>query len=225
MPKCAPVRRSGKSRNEDGKLAESHDITTIEQLEALYGKANPVSLVKETAYLTAEYRKWIEAAPFFAIASVGSAGLDCSPRGDKTGQLIEIVDDRTIIIPDRRGNNRLDTLRNIVSDPRVALLFLVPGINETLRINGRAGVSSDPDILRRFSVDGKLPATIIRVTINAVYYQCARALMRSNLWDPKSRVRRGEIPTAGQMNRAASTDFEAAPYDDALMERQLRTLY
>lgn len=206
-------------------MSEPHDITTIDQLEALYGPVNPTSLVKETAHLTAEYRTWIEAAPFFAIASIGPGGLDCSPRGDKTGQLFEVVDDKTILIPDRRGNNRLDTLRNIVADPRIALLFLIPGINETLRINGKAMVSADPELLQRFAVDGKLPATIIRVTINAVYYQCARALMRSRLWDPASQVPRTGIPTAGQMNRAASTDFEAEPYDDALMARQLQTLY
>ncbi len=206
-------------------VAEHHDITTIEQLEALYGPVNPTSLVKETPRLTAEYRAWIEAAPFFAIASIGQGGLDCSPRGDKTGQLFEVVDDKTIIIPDRRGNNRLDTLRNIVSDRRVALLFLIPGINETLRINGDAVVSADPDMRQRFSADGKLPATIIRVTINAVYYQCARALIRSGLWDAGSHLPRAEVPTAGQMNKAASSDFDAQSYDDALLARQLRTLY
>ena len=206
-------------------MAGQYDITTNEQLEALYGPVNPTSLNKETSILTAEYCAWIEASPFFAIASVGQGGLDCSPRGDKTGQLFAVVDDKTIVIPDRRGNNRLDTLRNIVSDSRVALLFLIPGINESLRINGYATISTDPDMRQRFSVDGNLPATVIRVTIKAVYYQCARALIRSKLWDADSHVSRTEIPTAGQMNKAASADFDAKSYDDALLARQLRTLY
>ena len=206
-------------------MTEQHDITTIEALEALYGAVNPTSRVKETGFLTPEYRAWIEAAPFFAIASIGPGGLDCSPRGDRTGQLFQIVDERTIIIPDRRGNNRLDTLRNIVSDPRIALLFLIPGINETLRINGTASISADPDLLQRFSVDDKRPATVIRVTVNAVYYQCARALIRSGLWSADAQVPRDAVPTAGEMNRAASAGFDAVTYDDALAERQLRTLY
>ena len=206
-------------------MVGQHDIRTIDQLEALYGPVNPTSLVKETTRLTDEYRTWIEAAPFFAIASIGPGGLDCSPRGDRTGQLFQIIDDNTILIPDRRGNNRLDTLRNIVSDRRIALLFLIPGINETLRINGEATLSADPDLLKKFSVDGKLPATVIRVSINAVYYQCARALMRSRLWDADAQVPRADIPTAGQMNRAASNGFDAAAYDDELAARQLRTLY
>lgn len=200
-------------------------MSSIDRLEALYGPVNPTSLAKETPFLTPEYRAWIEAAPFFAIASIGPAGLDCSPRGDKTGQLLEIVDDKTILVPDRRGNNRLDTLRNIVADPRIALLFLIPGINETLRINGQAVISADPALLQRFAVDEKLPATVIRVSINAVYYQCARALMRSRLWDAGTHVPRADIPTAGQMNRAASADFDGQTYDDALRARQLGSLY
>ena len=216
---------SGRRRKGNDVVAEQYDITTHEQLEALYGPVNPTSLTKETTSLTAQYRAWIEAAPFFAIASIGPGGLDCSPRGDKAGQVFEVVDDKTIVIPDRRGNNRLDTLRNIVSDRRVALLFLIPGINESLRINGDAMVSTDPDAMQRFSVDGNLPATVIRVTINAVYYQCARALIRSGLWDADSHVPRATVPTAGQMNKAASDDFDAKSYDEALLARQLRTLY
>ncbi|MEH6547848.1 MAG: pyridoxamine 5'-phosphate oxidase family protein, partial [Sneathiella sp.] len=133
-------------------MSERADITSIEDLEALYGFANPNSQAKETSFLTSAYRNWIEKAPFFALASVGEGGLDCSPRGDAAGQLFRIVDDKTLIIPDRRGNNRLDTLRNIIGDPRVALLFLIPGINETLRINGKARVSTDAKLLDQFAV-------------------------------------------------------------------------
>ena len=215
----------GQRKTKASQLVESHAVTTIEQLQALYGPVNPTSLIKETPFLTEEYRAWIERAPFFAIASIGPDGLDCSPRGDKTGDLFKIIDDRTVIIPDRRGNNRLDTLKNIVSDPRVALLIMIPGINETLRINGYAIISADPDMLKLFSVDGKLPATVIRVSIDAVYYQCARALIRSGLWDVEKHAAPADVPTAGAMNKAASADFDAQSYDDALRERQIRTLY
>ena len=155
----------------------------------------------------------------------GKAEWTVRHAGTLPDNLFEIVDDKTIVIPDRRGNNRLDTLRNIVSDSRVALLFLIPGINESLRINGNATVSADPETLQRFSVDGNLPATVIRVKINAVYYQCARALIRSRLWDAGSHVSRAKIPTAGQMNKAASAEFDAKSYDDALLARQMQTLY
>ena len=126
-------------------MSSSHSITTLQALESLYGATNENSLAKETAALTPAYRRWIEASRFFAISSAGAAGLDCSPRGDAKGQLIRVLDDKTLAIPDRRGNNRLDTLKNILMDPRVGLLFLIPGINETLRINGRATITADPE--------------------------------------------------------------------------------
>lgn len=200
-----------------------HAITSIEQLEALYGATNPMSLRKETAYLTPAYRAWIERAPYFSIASIGEGGLDCSPRGDEVGSLFTVLDDRTIAFPDRRGNNRLDTLRNIVSDPRVALLFLIPGVTETVRINGRAGITTDPDLIALFDHGGKRPATVVRVTIDAVYFQCARALKRSALWSvPDARP---DVPTAGQMTKAAAPDFDARAYDADLADRQAKTLY
>jgi uncharacterized protein len=200
------------------------NITSIAALEALYGPTNPISLMKETAQLTPAYRRWVEAAPFFALATTGPGGLDCSPRGDAAGALL-ILDDTSIAIPDRRGNNRLDSLRNIVLDPRVALLFLTPGINECVRINGRAVVSTHPDLIGQFLVGDKVPKSVIVVTIDAVYFQCARALARSRLWDPASRVDRSRVPTAGQMTKAASPDFDAEAYDADLPGRQAATLY
>lgn len=202
-----------------------HAIKTLDALTALYGEVNPMSLAKETNALTPHYRKWIEAAPFFALASIGPGGMDCSPRGDNVGAVFAVLDDRTLAIPDRRGNNRLDTLRNIVADPRVALMFLIPGINEAMRINGQATVSVDPVLIARFAVNGKAPTSVIIVKIEAVYFQCARAMKRAKLWDAGSRRSLGDIPSAGQMTKAVKNDFDATTYDEALQERQNSSLY
>ncbi len=206
-------------------MKNSHLISTLNDLVGLYGTVNKHSLVKETPALTVEYRRWLERSRFFAIASSGPEGLDCSPRGDARGELFRLLDDRTLAIPDRRGNNRLDTLRNIVADPRVALLFLIPGINETLRINGRARISTDPDLIDSFAVDDKKPATVIIVDISSVYFQCARALARAQLWDPDTKANRQDVPTAGQMTEAASPSFDADTYDSDLAARHKATLY
>ncbi|MGI9373559.1 MAG: pyridoxamine 5'-phosphate oxidase family protein [Hyphomicrobiales bacterium] len=205
--------------------SSDHVIKTRAELLALYGETNPMSLAKEMPVLAPAYREWIERAPFFALASSGSGGLDCTPRGDAVGSVLQVLDDATIAFPDRRGNNRIDTLKNIVEDPRVALLFLTPGINETLRINGTAQITTDPELLSRFEMKGKQPAAVIVVKIGAVYFQCARALMRSSLWDVEAQFKRGDLPTAGQMTKSASEDFDAETYDAALVERQKGSLY
>jgi uncharacterized protein len=204
--------------------AMSATITSLAELEALYGEINPVSLRKELPRLTPEYRRMVEAAPFCAVATTGPGGLDCSPRGDGPG-FVHVLDERTVALPDRRGNNRLDTLRNVVVDPKIALLFMIPGVNETLRINGRAVLSVAPDLIGRFAVAGTLPKSVIVVSIDSVYFQCARALIRSGLWDPATRVERHTLPTAGQMTKAADASFDADSYDAALAERQKATLY
>ena len=201
------------------------DITTLTQLSALYGGVNPNSLRKEVPRLTPEYRRWIEAAPFLAIATSGPGGLDCSPRGDRPGQLFRVLDDATLAIPDRRGNNRLDTLKNLVADPRVALLFLLPGIDECLRINGRARLTTGEAFAQSFAMEGKLPVAVIVVTIDAVYFQCARALIRSKLWDASSHVPKSAVPTAGEMLKSADPSLDVESYDAALPKRQLGTLY
>ena len=202
----------------------SSRITTIAELEALYAAPVVNSLKKGTPVINAEYRALIEAAPFFAIASIGEDGMDCSPRGDGPG-CIHILDERTVAFADRRGNNRLDTLRNIVVDPRVALLFLIPGLNEALRINGRAHLTTEPDLLESFAINGKLPATAIVVEIDTMYFQCARALKRSNLWGADAQVDPKSLPSAGQMVKSVLQDFDADEYDGALQERQARTLF
>jgi uncharacterized protein len=199
-------------------------ITSIAALEALYGEINPISLRKEVPHLTPPYRQMVAAAPFCALATTGPDGLDCSPRGDGPG-FVHVIDDKTVALPDRRGNNRLDTLRNIITDPKIALLFLIPGLNETLRINGRAALSTAPDLLARFAVADTLPKSVIVVTIDSVYFQCGRALLRSNLWDPATRLDRSTVPRAGQMTKAADASFDATAYDAGLAERQKATLY
>jgi len=200
-------------------------ITTLEALEALYGDPVVNAVKKETRTLTPEYRRWIESSNFFAIASIGANGVDCSPRGDASGQLFRVLDDETIAVPDRRGNNRLDTLKNIVADPRVSLLFLIPGINETLRIRGRATLTDDQTLLESFDMGGKKPAAVILIEIDAVYFQCARALKRARLWEQGAQRTKGDVPTAGQMVASAIAGFDGDAYDSVLDERQKTTLY
>ncbi|MFN3398807.1 MAG: pyridoxamine 5'-phosphate oxidase family protein [Ferrovibrio sp.] len=178
-------------------------IKTIEQLEALYGQPGETSLAKEIDYIAPEYRAYIEASPFVAVATSGPEGLDCSPRGDKAG-FVRIHDDRTLMLPDRRGNNRVDTLRNILRDPRVGLLFVIPGSGNTLRVNGRAHLETDPVLLDSFLMEGKAPRSVMVIAIDSVYFQCARAIVRADLWNPALRVDPATLPTAGQILAALS---------------------
>jgi uncharacterized protein len=205
--------------------APEHRIDTVEQLEALYGLPSGGALVKEIDHISDHYRAFIEKAPFVVIATGGPEGLDTSPRGDPAG-FVRVADRHTVLIPDRRGNNRLDTLKNIVRDPRVALLFLIPGVGETLRINGRAEISTDPELCESFAINGKAPRSVIRVTAERVYFQCQKALVRSKLWDPEARIDRKTLPTAGTIIEALSTDgFDGKAYDDAYPERMKQIIY
>jgi PPOX class probable FMN-dependent enzyme len=203
----------------------AHTITSLSELEALYGEVGKASLLKEADRLVPEYRALIAASPFAALATTGPEGLDCSPRGDRPG-FVRIRDDKTLLLPDRRGNNRIDSLRNIVRNPHVALLFLIPGIGETLRVNGRAAISVEPDLLESFAIDGKAPQSVVVITVDTVFFQCARAILRSELWNPARHVPRESLPSAGQI-LAALTNNEAGgeAYDRALPERQRTTLY
>src|SRR5271156_3170910 len=144
---------------------QDHTITTAEQLEALYTDApyGP-ALIKEVDYITPQYRKLIEAAPFVVMATSGPEGLDCSPRGDPPG-FVRVTDEKTLVIPDRRGNNRIDSLRNLARDPRISLLFLIPGVGETIRVNGRAKISTDPKLTESFVVNGKSPKCVLMVIV------------------------------------------------------------
>jgi PPOX class probable FMN-dependent enzyme len=203
----------------------STTIATIAELEALYGEINKGSLLKETDRIVPEYRAFIEAAPFVALATRGPEGLDCSPRGDGPG-FVRVQDEKTLLLPDRRGNNRIDSLRNIVRDPSVALLFLIPGIGETLRVNGRAVISVEPALVDSFAIDGKAPKSVIAITAESVFFQCARAILRSELWNPHKHVTRGSLPSAGQILAALSNNQVGGDaYDRDLPERQRTTLY
>ena len=199
-------------------------IRTVEELRAIYDGTSEASIAKVTATLTAEYRLMIETSPFLALATVGPEGMDCSPRGDKGG-VVRVADDRTVLLPDWRGNNRVDSLLNIVRDPRVALMFLIPGSNTTMRINGRAVVSVAPDLLVSFEMDGKHPRTVIVVTIDEVYFQCARALMRSELWNPDNVVDPAALPTPGLLLKAAKAEFDQETYDREWAARAAKTMW
>jgi PPOX class probable FMN-dependent enzyme len=206
-------------------MTDDTRITSIEELEAHYGQVNPRALDKEQDHLTDHYRAFVEASPFVLVATVGPEGLDCSPRGDPPG-FVRIHDKRTVLMPDRRGNNRLDTLKNIVRDPRISLLFMIPGVGETLRINGSAEIVSDPDLCASFAMQGKNPKSVIVTTIDTVYFQCQKALARSNLWSADAQVDRWTLPTAGQMAEAMSAEpFDGKTYDENYPEHMKKTIY
>lgn len=200
-------------------------IGSVAELEALYGAPMEVALAKELDYLTPHYRRLVEAAPFAVLATVGPEGLDCSPRGDPAG-FARVPDPKTVLIPDRRGNNRLDSLKNIVRDPRVALLFLIPGVNETMRVNGRADLLADPALLESFAIRGKTPRSVIRVAVESAYYQCPKALVRSRLWDPETRIPRSALPSSGEMLRAVSGGaIDGEEWDRNYPARLRETIY
>jgi PPOX class probable FMN-dependent enzyme len=181
---------------ETGMCMIDYLVTTTEALEALYGERVPTSIVKEIDHINGSYRKLIESAPFVTVATSGPEGLDCSPKGDAPG-FVRILDAKTLAIPDRPGNNRLDGFRNIVRDPRIALLFLIPGVGETLRVNGRAAISIDPELMHSFAVNGKLPRCVLIVHIETVYFHCSKAIVRSKLWDASTQVDRKSLPSTG----------------------------
>lgn len=199
-------------------------IRSVEELKAIYDGCSEASLIKVTSHLTPEYRQMIEAAPFLALATVGPEGMDCSPRGDKGG-VVRVQDDKTVLLPDWRGNNRVDSLMNIVRDPRVALMFLVPGSTTTMRINGSAFVSAEPALLESFTMDGKHPRTVTVITIKEVYFQCARALIRSELWHPQNFIDPASLPTPGALLKAAKADFDQDSYDKEWPERAAKTMW
>jgi PPOX class probable FMN-dependent enzyme len=200
-------------------------ITTLEALEALYGQPAEASLIKEVDHVTPQYRALVEASPFAVLATSGPEGLDCSPRGDHPG-FVRVVDSKTLMMPDRRGNNRTDSLRNIIRDPRVALLFLIPGSGTTLRVNGRAQLSTDAELLSSFVVDGKAPRSVVVIHVDSVYFQCARAVVRSDLWNPDKHVEASCIPTPGQILAGLSEGrVGGEEYDRAFPERARATLW
>ncbi|MCJ2088792.1 pyridoxamine 5'-phosphate oxidase family protein [Methylobacterium sp. E-005] len=201
-------------------------VDSLAALEAIYhAPLAAASTVKVAASVTPDYAALIDASPFAVLATSGPEGLDCSPRGDRPG-FVRVADPRTLILPDRRGNNRIDSLRNIVRDPRVALLFLIPGSGTTLRVNGRAVISADPDLLASFSVDGHAPRTALVITVEAIYFQCARAIIRAGLWDPESRIDPASLPSPGAILGALTAGEVGGPrYDAEWPERAAKTMW
>ncbi|MCX2722957.1 pyridoxamine 5'-phosphate oxidase family protein [Roseibium salinum] len=199
-------------------------LSSLDALHAHYGMAGEASLIKEIGHLSPAYRDIVEASSFCALATCGPEGLDCSPRGDD-GMVVRIRDDKTLLMPDRRGNNRIDSLRNIVRDPRVSLMFMVPGWNNVLRINGQAAISVEPDLLASFEKDGNPPRSVIVVTIERIYFQCARAIMRAGLWNPDVRIGKGDLPTPGRILQEIKEGFDGETYDKEWPERAAKSMW
>ena len=189
-------------------------IKTIEDLEAIYGEAVPRSLSKVVTHMTPHYRTWIEASRFVVVSTVGEEGTDGSPRGDD-GAVVTIADNHTLLLPDWFGNNRVDTLRNIVRDERVSLMFMVTASNSVVRVNGTAIVTSDDALRGRFEKKGKLPRSVVVITIGEMYFQCAKALMRSGLWKLDGV---GGLPSAGDFLKERDGMFDSKAYDEAYPE-------
>ena len=212
-------------------------IETLAQLEALYGKPGETSQIKEVAHVIPHYRKFIEASPFCTMATVAERtqadqgsdhigiGMDCSPRGDLPG-FVRVHDERTLMMPDRHGNNRTDSLSNIVRDPHIALCFLVPGSNNCLRVNGTAYICIDEELKASFAVDNKAPRSVIVINTQAIYFQCGRAILRSKLWDIEAQSSAQNLPQPGEVLAWLSDNqIGGKPYDDAWEERAQKTLW
>ena len=190
-------------------------ITTIDALEALYDAPMQAALDKVQDHLTPLYKKWIDGARFLILSTVGPEGTDASPRGDD-GPVVQVQDPKTILLPDWRGNNRLDSLRNIVRDPRISLMFMVPGCKNVVRINGKAILSTEPSLISQFDKSGKAPACVIIARVEEAYFQCAKAIMRSGLWSAGDESK--SVPTAGEFVRERHEDFDAEAYDEGYAE-------
>jgi PPOX class probable FMN-dependent enzyme len=204
-------------------------IDSIEMLEAIYsGPVGERSIWKEINHINALYRQFIEASPFLILATHGASGVDCSPRGDPPG-FVRVVAPDCIQIPDRRGNNRLDSMRNIIQHAEVGIIFLIPNVGETIRISGQAEILVDTQLCNSFMVKDKPASSVLSIKVEKVYYQCQKALARSRLWDAESYIERSELPSAGQMAKFFSaqhgTEFDAETYDKNYAEHMQRTIY
>lgn len=205
-------------------FTSSERIETLEELESVYGTPPAASLIKELDYVSVDYQRMIEKSPFAILATIGSGGLDCSPRGDPPG-FVRVADKHTLLMPDRRGNNRLDSLRNLIEDSRASLLFLIPGVGETLRANGNAFIVRDETLRHSFKMQDKPAESVIVFKVDRIYFQCQKALTRSRLWDPETRIDRKELPSTGEILQSLSDDFDGAQYDRDYPERLKKTIY
>lgn len=198
-------------------------ITDESELREVIGHPTEIVLAKQSDRLNWLTRQFIESSPFVCIATAqAGGGLDVSPRGDPAG-FVRVLDDATLLIPDRPGNRIADTLNNLLSDPRIALLFLIPGVGDTFRVNGEAEIVDDPELLAGSVVEGKVPRLGIRVTIREAYTQCSKALIRSDLWNPSRHIERSDLPSSGQILRSlTSPDFDVEEYDRQRAARYAR---
>ena len=199
-------------------------IQTPEQLQALFGAPSINALRKETDHLHPVYQRWIQASGFAILATSGPSGLDTSPRGDPA-PLVQIIDPKTLVLPERKGNNRIDSLRNILHDPRVSLIFLVPGVDETLRVNGTARITADPDLMQRLAIRGQPPTCALWIHVEQVFFQCGKSMMRSGLWrSPPDNA--PQPPSAGAITSALSGgEVDAAQYEREKLQRLRDTMY
>ncbi|MCP4980845.1 MAG: pyridoxamine 5'-phosphate oxidase family protein [Gammaproteobacteria bacterium] len=204
-------------------------INSIEMLEAIYhAPVGERSIWKQIDHVNELYRKFIEASPFLILATCGEMGVDCSPRGDPPG-FVRVVSPDYIQIPDRKGNNRLDSMRNVIVNPDVGVIFLIPNVGETIRISGKAEILIDSELCNSFAINNKPASSVLSIKVDKVYYQCQKALVRSRLWDPKSYIERGDLPSAGQMAQYFSAqhgiEFDGQTYDEAYPEHMKQTIY
>ncbi len=203
-------------------------IRDTAQLDALYGRLDQLpetTTAKVADRITPQYRRFIECAPFLALATVGPEGVDCSPRGDRPG-FVRVAAPDTLLLPDRHGNNRIDSLRNVVRDPRVSLMFMIPGISNVIRVIGRAQLDTDPALLASFAVEDKAPRSVMVIRVAQVYFQCARAIIRAGLWDPARQIDPASLPTPGEILAALSQGrVDSEEYDRAWPEKARRTLW
>jgi PPOX class probable FMN-dependent enzyme len=200
-------------------------LETESDLREIYGSPSPTAAKKQLTHLDRHARRFIELSPFLVISTQGADGLgDVSPKGDAPG-FVAVLDDTTLLIPDRPGNNRIDTLSNLTENPGVGLLFMIPGVNETLRINGRARVIADTGMLTRFEVRNRLPKTGILVEVDEMYLHCAKALVRSKLWEDDYRVERKVLPSLGQMIADQVEGIDVAEAEKRIEDSEKNNLY
>jgi uncharacterized protein len=204
---------------------DEHRVTDVVTLERLYGEPSAPAIEKEVDYIHPHYRALIAASPFVVLATFGPGGMDVSPRGDPAG-FVAVEDEKTLLLPDRRGNNRIDSMRNILANPHVALLFLIPGVGETLRVNGRAHISTAPDLLQRFAMADRLPRSVLVVHVDTVFFQCSKAIVRSKLWDASRHIDRKSLPSTGRiLGDLSHSRILADEYDKDAAERVRTMLY
>ncbi len=203
-------------------------ITTLEQLKEVYDAPLDRSLWKEIDHINDHYRMFIESSPFLVLATTGKNGIDCSPRGDPAG-FVRVISRKQLLIPDRRGNNRLDSLKNILANPNVGIIFLIPNVGESIRVAGKAEIVIDQALCDSFGINGKPASSVVSITVDKIYYQCQKAIARSRLWDSTSYIPRENLPTAGQMSKefadSQGAEFDDRVYDAEYPEYMKKTIY